>query len=272
MALIKKQEEAERLARRQREEEAARRALQREAEEAARQQAELERKANARRIEQIEREEAARRQQLEVERKARLEAEETARRQAEVQRQGAQVRESPRQSAGAPRQLGGPRQPTGSHPERFLNQLSPSDQALFLQHFSVLNLEQQTYAYNQFLSTPPEIQKFAISQFLSLEPEVLIVSIQAEIDREASLVADASTPQFQPRPAAPAPLRAAAPPRAARRRSDSGELDEGGPSPDEQRAIRHQLDQQAQARKTLKQIIDRQTEVNRRHLMGSVAQ
>ena len=45
-----------------------------------------------------------------------------------------------------------------------------------------------------------------------------------------------------------------------------------GPSPEELRAIRQQLSQQAEARKTLKQIIDRQTEVNRRHLMGSVAQ
>ena len=187
---------------------------------------------------------------------------------------------------------GGPpqQQAVNSHPERFLNQLSPQDQALFLERFSVLNLAQQTYAYNQFLSTPPDIQKFAISQFLSLEPEVLIVSIQAEIEREAALVAEASSPQFQrgsnsnSRPTAVAPSfqsasRAATPPlrsrpappvRLARRRSDSDEVE--GPSPEELRAIRQQLDQQAEARKTLKQIIDRQTEVNRRHLMGSVAQ
>ena len=179
-----------------------------------------------------------------------------------------------------------------SHPERFLNQLSPQDQALFLERFSVLNLDQQTYAYNQFLSTPPDIQKFAISQFLSLEPEVLIVSIQAEIEREAALVAEASSPQFQrgssissqQPPVAPSfqaasrsvatpPLRSrpAPPPRLARRRSDSDDEVEG-PSPEELRAIRQQLSQQAEARKTLKQIIDRQTEVNRRHLMGSVAQ
>jgi len=178
------------------------------------------------------------------------------------------------------------RQAVNSHPERFLNQLSPQDQALFLERFSVLNLNQQTYAYNQFLSTPPDIQKFAISQFLSLEPEVLIVSIQAEIEREAALVAEASSPQFQrgSGPAAVSPSfqaasRAAAPPlrsrpappvRLARRRSDSDEVE--GPSPEELRAIRQQLEQQAEARKTLKQIIDRQTEVNRRHLMGSVAQ
>ena len=173
-----------------------------------------------------------------------------------------------------------------SHPERFLNQLSPQDQALFLEHFSVLNLDQQTYAYNQFLSTPPDIQKFAISQFLSLEPEVLIVSIQAEIEREAALVAEASSPQFQrgssrqqaavspsfqaASRAPPLRSRPAPPVRLARRRSDSDE--EEGPSPEELRAIRQQLSQQAEARKTLKQIIDRQTEVNRRHLMGSVAQ
>ena len=129
-------------------------------------------------------EEAAR---LKDQREARREQE----RQAALQRQGPE--ETPRSSgAGA----------GSNHPERFLNQLSPKDQGLFLEHFSVLSLEQQTYAYNMFLSTPPEIQRFAISQFLSLTPEVLIVSIQAEIDREAALVAEASAPQFQPRPVA----------------------------------------------------------------------
>ena len=62
--------------------------------------------------------------------------------------------------------------------------MSPADQQKFLDHFSVLNTDQQTYANNQFLSTPPEIQKHAINQFLSLDPEVLIVSIQAEIEKE----------------------------------------------------------------------------------------
>merc|ERR1712183_520570 len=204
-----------------------------------------------------------------------------ARRQAELQRQQAALAESPRQSGGRQLGVGLPQQQAvSSHPEKFLNQLSPQDQALFLERFSVLNLEQQTYAYNQFLSTPPDIQKFAISQFLSLEPEVLIVSIQAEIEREAALVAEASSPQFQrgsmPAAVSPsfqaAPLRSrpAPPVRLARRRSDSDEVE--GPSPEELRAIRQQLEQQAEARKTLKQIIDRQTEVNRRHLMGSVAQ
>ena len=288
LARKKAKEEAERVAQKQREE-ATRRSAQRAREEAARQQAKLEEEANARRLAQIEEE---RRAQLEAERKTRLEQEEAARRQAELQRQQAALAETPRQSGG--RQLGAglpQRQAVNSHPERFLNQLSPQDQALFLERFSVLNLNQQTYAYNQFLSTPPDIQKFAISQFLSLEPEVLIVSIQAEIEREAALVAEASSPQFQrgssisrpqapvapsfqpaSRPVATPPLRSrpAPPVRLARRRSDSDE--DEGPSPEELRAIRQQLSQQAEARKTLKQIIDRQTEVNRRHLMGSVAQ
>ena len=285
MAAKKKEElarkkEAERVARKQREE------AERAREEAAREQARLEEEANARRLAQIEKE---RRAQLEAERRARIEEEEAARRRAELQRQQqAALLETPRQSGG--RQIGlAQQQPqtTSSHPERFLNQLSPQDQALFLEHFSVLNLEQQTYAYNQFLSTPPDIQKFAISQFLSLEPEVLIVSIQAEIEREAALVAEASSSQFQRgqnRPLTPvapsfqqasAPLQSSSRPaqaiRLARRRSDS-EDEVDGPSPEELRAIRQQLDQQAEARKTLKRIIDQQTEVNRRHLMGSVAQ
>ena len=74
-------------------------------------------------------------------------------------------------------------QAASGHPEKFLNRLSPSDQQKFLDQFSVLNIKQQTYAYNQFLSTPPEIQKHAISQFLSLDSQVLIVSIQVEIEK-----------------------------------------------------------------------------------------
>ena len=155
--------------------------------------------------------------------------------------------------------------------------MSPTDQSLFLERFSVLNLAQQTYAYNQFLSTPPEIQKFAISQFLSLDPEVLIVSIQAEIDREARL---GSPPQFQARTAAPRQQPRAileqqqviqeVSPQQGVRRSDTESV--GSPSLEEQRAIQQQLEQQAEARRILKVIVDRQTEVNRRHLMGSVAQ
>lgn len=83
-----------------------------------------------------------------------------------------------------PQQVQEPPASEGSHPEQFLNKLSPADQQKFLSQFSVLNQEQQTYAYNQFLSTPPEVQIHAINQFLSLDPEVLIVSIQAEIDSQ----------------------------------------------------------------------------------------
>ena len=71
-----------------------------------------------------------------------------------------------------------------NHPEALLNMLSPGDQDRFLQQFSSLNSEQQNYAFRQFLNSRKEIQRFAISQFLKLDPETLIVSIQAEIDRE----------------------------------------------------------------------------------------
>ena len=71
-----------------------------------------------------------------------------------------------------------------NHPEALLNMLSPGDQDRFLQQFSSLNTEQQNYAFRQFLNSRKEIQRFAISQFLKLDPETLIVSIQAEIDRE----------------------------------------------------------------------------------------
>merc|ERR1711971_1460935 len=70
------------------------------------------------------------------------------------------------------------------HPEEFLNRLTEEDKTKFLQQFSYLNLEQQQYAYNQFLSTPANVQQFAIKQFLSLDPEVLVFSIQTEIDSE----------------------------------------------------------------------------------------
>ena len=71
-----------------------------------------------------------------------------------------------------------------SHPEVLLNMLSPGDQDRFLQQFSHLNTEQQNYAFRQFINSRREIQQFAISQFLKLDPETLIVSVQAEIDRE----------------------------------------------------------------------------------------
>jgi len=87
-----------------------------------------------------------------------------------------------------------------SHPQQFLNKLSPSDQQKFLDQFSVLNEEQQAYAYNQFLSTPAEVQLHAIRQFLSLDPEVLIVSIQAEIDSQADSFKRKPQPQIPQQP------------------------------------------------------------------------
>ena len=96
-----------------------------------------------------------------------------------------------------------------NHPEVLLNMLSPRDQDKFLQQFSLLNDDQQNYAFRQFLNSRREIQRFAISQFLKLDPETLIVSIQAEIDREKGLRTNSRSdniennkplPQFQPRP------------------------------------------------------------------------
>jgi len=92
-----------------------------------------------------------------------------------------------------------PRVPT-SHPQEFLNRLSPSDQQKFLDQFSVLNEEQQAYAYNQFLSTTSEVQLHAIRQFLSLDPEVLIVSIQAEIDSQTDSFKSRPQPQIPQQP------------------------------------------------------------------------
>ena len=81
------------------------------------------------------------------------------------------------------------------HPEEFLNRLTAEDKTKFLQQFSYLNLEQQQYAYNQFLSTPANVQQFAIKQFLSLDPEVLVFSIQTEIDSERGVQPQQQQPQ-----------------------------------------------------------------------------
>ena len=63
-------------------------------------------------------------------------------------RVGQQAAEAPRQSLAA----------TVEHPERLLNQLSPQQKQLFLRQFSALTQQQQDYAYNKFLSTPPQVQ------------------------------------------------------------------------------------------------------------------
>jgi hypothetical protein len=81
--------------------------------------------------------------------------------------------------------------------EVILNQLTKQQQDKFLSQFSKLNFAQQTYAYNQFLSTPPETQQFALSQFLSLDPQVLIISIQTELNSEPTGPTQAN-PQPQP--------------------------------------------------------------------------
>ena len=68
-----------------------------------------------------------------------------------------------------------------------MNQLSPELQQLFLDQFLSLTPEHQEYVYQKFISAAPETQQFAIQQFLSLDHHILVVSIQAEIDREAAL-------------------------------------------------------------------------------------
>ena len=76
---------------------------------------------------------------------------------------------------------------SNNHPSVFLNQLSPQKQQLFLDQFLSLSPDHQAYVYQKFLSTPPETQQFAIQQFLSLDQRVLVVSIQAELDKENAL-------------------------------------------------------------------------------------
>merc|ERR1712083_589983 len=66
--------------------------------------------------------------------------------------------------------------------------------------FSVLNEEQQAYAYNQFMGTTSEVQLHAIRQFLLLDPEVLIVSIQAEIDSQTDSFKSRPQPQIPQQP------------------------------------------------------------------------
>ena len=42
----------------------------------------------------------------------------------------------------------------------------------------------QGFVYRKLLSSAPDIQQFAIDQFISLDNRVLVVSIQAELDKE----------------------------------------------------------------------------------------
>jgi len=71
----------------------------------------------------------------------------------------------------------------GFNPDELLKNLAPKDQQLFLQQFSQLTVDQQVYAYNQFVSQPPEVQRFALNQFLELDTQVLAISLQAEINK-----------------------------------------------------------------------------------------
>merc|ERR1712106_1049169 len=128
----------------------------------------------------------------------------------------------------------------------------------FLDHFSVLNTEQQTYAYNQFLSTPPEIQKHAINQFLTLDPQVLIVSIQSEIEKE---------PNFSlPQPLSPGPMKTTQetkisvsnPSRAQQQRNPNR------PREAERKALQHQIQLQKLQQEQLQQIIEQQQSINMR--------
>ena len=71
-----------------------------------------------------------------------------------------------------------------SHPSAILNKLPLSSQQKFLEQFLSLTPEHQSFVYRKLLSSPADIQQFAIDQFISLDNRVLVVSIQAELDKE----------------------------------------------------------------------------------------
>ena len=100
-----------------------------------------------------------------------------------------------------------------SHPSEILNRLSEAEQQKFLEQFLSLAPEHQSFVYRKLLSSDKDIQEFAIAQFISLDNRVLVVSIQAELDKENSkrksptdnnqfigpnLPSQASTPVRQP--------------------------------------------------------------------------
>ena len=70
------------------------------------------------------------------------------------------------------------------HPSDILNRLPQQQQQKFLEQFLSLAPEHQSFVYRKLLSSPPDIQQFAIDQFVSLDNRVLVVSIQAELDKE----------------------------------------------------------------------------------------
>ena len=73
---------------------------------------------------------------------------------------------------------------TTGHPSDILNRLPQQQQQKFLEQFLSLAPEHQSFVYRKLLSSPPDIQQFAIDQFVSLDNRVLVVSIQAELDKE----------------------------------------------------------------------------------------
>ena len=98
-----------------------------------------------------------------------------------------------------------------SHPSDILNRLSEAEQQKFLEQFLSLAPEHQSFVYRKLLTSSPDIQQFAIAQFISLDNRVLVVSIQAELDKEnkrkspadqqfigPNLPTQASTPVRQP--------------------------------------------------------------------------
>ena len=146
--------------------------------------------------------------------------------------------------------------------------LSPTDQDKFLQQFSLLNSEQQNYAFRQFLSVRREIQQFAISQFLKLDPETLIVSVQAEIDREKGV----RTSNSEPSPPPPRlPPQRQPPPQLPQvqqsqfnsfNKRDNELLSSNHPRRDEIEAFRIARQLQKQQQEQLEEIIKQQNRIN----------
>ena len=140
--------------------------------------------------------------------------------------------------------------------------LSPRDQDRFLQQFSLLNTEQQNYAFRQFLNSRREIQRFAISQFLKLDPSTLIVSIQAEIDREKGIrnnsrsddVVDNATPTNNSTNRFNSNLT--------KRDNDEESLTPSKPRRAEIEAFKKAKELQRQQREQLEEIIKRQNRIN----------
>ena len=81
-------------------------------------------------------------------------------------------------------------------PSDILNRLPQQQQQKFLEQFLSLAPEHQSFVYRKLLSSPPDIQQFAIDQFVSLDNRVLVVSIQAELDKETQR----RQPQHQQQP------------------------------------------------------------------------